>query len=134
MTQLFVPAATALYAGLFAILYCTLSLRVVQARRAARVLLGVGGQPVLERRVRVHANFAEYVPLALVLMLLAELSGYPRWTLDGIGLVLLAGRCVHAFGVSQAPEDIRLRVGGMLATLVPILTLGLMLLPVAFLF
>lgn len=128
MTPLPVPPVTALYAGLFAILYCALSLRVVRARRAARVLIGVAGQPALERRVRVHANFAEYVPLALVLMLLAELSGYPRWTLHGIGLVLLAGRCVHAVGVSQVREKIRLRVGGMLATLVPILALGLMLL------
>jgi uncharacterized membrane protein YecN with MAPEG domain len=32
---------------------------------------GTGGKPELERAARIHENFAEYAPLALLLMLLA---------------------------------------------------------------
>ncbi len=63
---------TALYAGLLGPLLVILAVRVIDARRAAKVALGDGGQPLLLRRMRAHANFAEYVPLALLLLALAE--------------------------------------------------------------
>lgn len=119
---------TALYAGLLAFLFVALSARVIRARRSARIAIGVAGQPALERRARVHANFAEYAPLSLLLMLLAELTGYPGWAMHVAGIVLLGGRSVHALGVSREPEDFRLRVGGMVATLTVIVALGAMLL------
>ena len=64
---------TALYAGLLAPLFLLLSVRVIRQRRGAKVAVrGDGGDAMLLRRMRVHANFAEYVPLALLLMALAE--------------------------------------------------------------
>jgi uncharacterized membrane protein YecN with MAPEG domain len=72
---------------------------------------------MLLRRMRVHANFAEYVPLALLLMALAEsLQTWP-WLLHLLGLVLLMGRLSHAYGVSQPRENFSFRVFGMEATL-----------------
>jgi uncharacterized membrane protein YecN with MAPEG domain len=62
---------TALFAGLLAPLYIVLALRVIGSRRSARVALGDGGDPALTRRMRVHANFAEYAPFTLLLMGLA---------------------------------------------------------------
>lgn len=107
---------TPVYAGLLTLVFVALSLRVIGARRGARISLGDGGDKALLRRQRVHANFAEYVPLALVLMLLAELQGVPRPVVHGLGLALLAGRLVHAAGVSREPENFKLRVTGMALT------------------
>lgn len=108
---------TALYAGLLTPLFLFLSARVIVARRGARTALGDGGDPALLRRVRVQANFAEYVPLALVLLGLAESLRTPVLVLHALGLALLAGRLVHAFGVSRAPERFTFRVTGTALTL-----------------
>ena len=115
---------TALYAGLLALLFVFLSIRVIGARREAGVPIGDGSNPLLLRRMRVHANFAEYVPMALVLMALSESLDTAEPLLHGIGVVLLAGRCVHAYGVSQPNEMIGLRIIGMAATFTAIIGLA----------
>lgn len=108
---------TALYAGLLAPLFLLLSVRVIRQRRGAKVAVGDGGDARLLRRMRVHANFAEYAPFALLLMALAEsLQTWP-WFLHLLGLALLAGRLSHAYGVSQQQETYSFRVFGMAATL-----------------
>ena len=113
---------TPLYAGIVTLFFVFLSFRVIGGRRAARVALGDGGDRILLRRLRVHGNFAEYVPLAIVLMALAELQGAPAWTLHLTGAVLIAGRLVHAYGVSQEPEQLKLRVTGMALTFTALIT------------
>ncbi|MDO9488235.1 MAG: MAPEG family protein [Sphingomonadaceae bacterium] len=119
------PYITGLYAGLLALLFAALSLRVIARRRSTGVALGFGGRPDLERATRAQANFAEYVPLSLMLMLVGETSGLPAWALHIAGLSLLLGRVVHAFGVSRDQEDFRFRVTGMALTLTVILLLGI---------
>jgi uncharacterized membrane protein YecN with MAPEG domain len=111
-----VITVTPVYAALMALLFVLLSLRVIAARRQSSVPLGDGGDPILLRRLRAHGNFAEYAPLAIVLMVLAELQDAPVVALHIIGLLLLGGRLVHAFGVSREPENYRLRVTGMALT------------------
>ena len=117
-----VLSITPVYAGLFALFFVALSLRVIRFRRSARISLGDGGDEELRRRTRVHANFAEYVPLTLVLMALAELQGQPDWTIHLIGALLGIGRVAHAYGVSQAPQVLKLRVLGMVMTIAAIVT------------
>lgn len=107
---------TPLYAALLTFLYLFLSFRVIRGRWIAKVAIGDGGDRMLERRIRVHANFAEYVPLALMLMLLAELQDAPSSWLHAIGGMLLAGRMIHAFGVSRSPETLPFRSSGMALT------------------
>ena len=104
------------YAGLLALLFVVLSVRVIRRRRGAKVAIGAGGDALLERAMRVHANFAEYVPLAVVLLALTELQRAPAWLLHALGLLLLVGRLAHAYGVSQEKENFRFRVSGMMAT------------------
>lgn len=104
------------YAGLLALVFVVLSVRVIRQRRGAKVAIGPGGNPSLERAMRVHANFAEYVPFAVVLLALMELQRAPAFLLHALGLVLLAGRLAHAYGVSQPNENFRFRVTGMMAT------------------
>lgn len=88
---------TALYASLLALLFVALSVRVIGLRRLSGVALGDGGKADLMRRMRVHANFAEYVPLALVLLGFAESLGTPSPFLHLLGLtLLLEGCCTHS--------------------------------------
>ena len=117
---------TALYAALLAPLFVVLAIRVIAIRRSARVAVGDGGDAELRRRMRVQANFAEYVPFALLLLALAEGLGGPGWMIHALGLALLAGRLSHAWGMSQAREVFGFRVGGMVATFSVILLAALL--------
>ena len=89
---------TAFYAGILALLYLVLSLRVVGYRRRG-ISLGDGGDPMMVRVIRGHANFGEYVPLILVLMLILELAHTSLYILHGLGIVLLAGRLLHGYAL-----------------------------------
>ncbi len=106
-------AITAFYAALLAALFLLLSIRVIGWRRMQRVEIGDGENRELLRRIRVHANFAEYVPFTLLLMALAESMAPPRPLLHLVGLILVAGRILHAYGLSQTPHIVRYRVWGM---------------------
>ena len=109
-------AITAFYAALLALFFVFLSFRVIGWRRLKSVELGHGEDSQLLRRMRVHANFAEYVPFTLLLMAMAESMTAPRPLIHVAGLILIAGRLMHAYGLSQTPHILRLRVGGMILT------------------
>lgn len=113
--------ATCGYAALLGLLFVGLSIRVIRERRSSGVAIGVAGRPVLERLARVHANFAEYAPLTLILILLVESSAYRPWIVHVLGSALVVGRTIHALGVSRDKEDFRLRVTGMTLTFLTIL-------------
>ncbi len=87
---------TALYAGLLALLFVLLSVNVIRHRMANMVSFGDGGDAELSRRIRVHGNFAEYLPLGLILIGLSETLGAPGMLVHGLGLALLVGRASHA--------------------------------------
>ena len=90
---------TALYTGSLALWFMVLSYRVVGRRRAG-VSLGDGGDPGMLRVVRGHGNFAEYVPLALIMLGILELGGTSLIVLHVLGLALLAGRLLHGYALS----------------------------------
>ena len=110
------PSVTPIYAALLALVFAVLSLRVILARRRLRVGFGDAGDAVLQRRIRVHANFSEHVPLVILLMMLAELRGASPLALHTIGIVLLLGRLIHAIGLSTVDRDELGRIGGMAGT------------------
>ena len=107
---------TPFYAAALAVLFIILSARVIAGRRTGRVLIGAGGDAGLERRIRVQANFAEYAPFTLLLLVIAEVRGAPPLWLHLLGVCLLVGRVVHAAGVSRVREDTRIRIIGMVLT------------------
>lgn len=123
-----VPRIVPAYAALLAFLFVYLSVRVMRARQNAGVMIGSGGNAALERRMRVHANFAEYVPLALILLAFVEMRGHAAWYLHLLCLALLAGRAAHAWGVSQEPDHIRLRSAGVALTIAVLVLAALTLL------
>jgi uncharacterized protein len=95
------PKITLLFASLHVLLMLILAVRVVGYRRAQKIGLGDGGDKLLVRRMRVHANFIEYVPIALIMLALLELSGLPASWLWALGGTLLLGRILHAAGFSR---------------------------------
>lgn len=111
-----IPAITSLYAGCLALLYLGISGWVVRVRVQQKVFAGDKGDPVMANAMRLHANFAEYVPLALILILLAELQGAPALALHALGAGLLLARAMHAAGMARMPHVSPLRGGGALLT------------------
>jgi uncharacterized membrane protein YecN with MAPEG domain len=95
---------TPLYAGLLVLWSLVLSMRVVQIRGRAKVSLGDGGDAVLLRVIRGHANFAEYVPLALLLLVILELSRFSIYVIHGLGAALLVGRLLHGCALAFSAE------------------------------
>lgn len=123
---------TLLYAGLSGLLLLVLSFQVVGLRRKHQVGLGSGGEPELERVVRVHANFCEYVPLALLLLLVLELStALPALVLHTLGTLLIAGRVLHAVGLRRSAGVSRGRFVGTLLTWLMLLVSALLAVGVA---
>ena len=118
-------SVTPLYTALLGFLLVYLSIRVIRLRRRLKVAIGGGGEAAIERAARVQANFSEYVPMALILLLLAEIQGGSPLVLHAIGLALVVGRTAHAFGVSQAAEDYRWRTLGMTLTFFAIIGGGI---------
>ena len=94
---------TALYAGLLGLLLVYLSARVILGRQKHLVDIGDGGQPALARAIRTQGNFTEYVPLALLLILVLEVLGTRPIVLHGLGLALILARLAHlqGFGLSK---------------------------------
>ncbi len=110
------PTITLLFASLHALLLLALVVPIVRHRRRHRIGIGDGGDTLLQRRMRVQANFVEYVPMALLLLGLLELSGLaPLWTWI-FGATLLAGRILHAVGLGASAGVTAGRFLGTLAT------------------
>ena len=86
-----------------------LSVRVVQMRASAKIAIGDGGNnPVMERRIRVHGNFAEYVPMALLLLFVHGIASHGRaWLIHVLCIALIAARVVHAYGVTPERKTSR---------------------------
>lgn len=108
---------TALYAALLALLLMLLSLRVSLLRRSTGTFFGPGEDRRLARAIRAHANFIEYTPMALLLLLLLEARDVAPGLLHILGGAVLGGRVLHALGLSPEPERLILRQMGMLLTL-----------------
>jgi uncharacterized membrane protein YecN with MAPEG domain len=116
------------YAGLLGLLLVALSAQVVLARRRFRVRLGAGTEEGMQQAVRVQANFAEYVPFAVVLLVLAEIQGLPAGAIHAAGIVLVVSRVLHAAGLSKSPGRSFGRFYGTAGTWLVILSLSLWLL------
>ncbi len=111
-----------LYAALLGILFFYLSVRTIGLRRKLQIGIGASDSPEMLRAMRVHANFAEYAPLVLLLIFLVEQQGAPALLVHALGLCLLLGRAIHAWGVSQVKERFVFRVTGMAMTFTAMLT------------
>ncbi len=111
---------TSLYAGIAALMLIALSFNVIRGRIKHRALFGDAGDAAMTARIRAQANFCEYVPMALLLMALAEAQRNPLWLLHLLGITLIMARCLHAYSLlvreRQDARRFRCRIAGIQMT------------------
>ena len=116
---------TPLVASLLALFFVRLTWQVIGLRRKHKVSLGTGGHADLEMAIRAHGNFAEYVPLGLVLLACLEFNNAPATLVWVLGILLAAGRIVHALGVTTPSAGAsKNRVRGMVLTILTLSSLA----------
>ena len=131
LTDMTAAQATALWSGLMVLLMIVLAARVIQTRRANRVLLGDGGNADLVLAGRVFGNASEYIPVGIGALAVLTLLGLPGLAIHVIGGMLFLGRVIHAFSLSNKRPTLG-RVLGMALTLLALLGAGGMLVVHAF--
>jgi hypothetical protein len=114
-------------AGLLGLLLVTLGARVVAVRRSEGVLIGDGNSPELLTRIRAHANCAEYAPLGLLLVFLAEQAFGPTWFVITLAALLVVGRFLHPIGMAKQRVN-RTRAIAMVLTWTAMALLSILLL------
>jgi len=114
---------TSVIAAALTIIFVKLSFAVIGLRRKNQVGLGSGGHDDLERAIRAQGNFAEYVPIGIILIACLELNGAPWWLVALPGITLTIGRLIHAVGIKTPPPDFSRRVLGMKFTFYTLITL-----------
>ncbi|MEY5135164.1 MAG: hypothetical protein RL709_873 [Pseudomonadota bacterium] len=108
---------TAIYAAILTFVYVKLTLNVINLRGQNEVSLGDGGREDLQQAIRSHGNFAEYVPLGLILLGCLE-ANHIHWTIVLLlGGVFTTGRLFYAKAFLEATPNVDLSVKGMKFTL-----------------
>ena len=113
------PSITSAYLGILALLYLVLGLQVSRLRRGHRVLFGDGDNIKLRSAIRAHANFAEYVPIIVLMVAMLEMSGMPALRVHLLMGALLVARLLHPLGMYVGPRALQFqicRVGGISLT------------------
>ncbi len=112
------PAITALCAGILGVLAVVLAGHVGAYRGKAKVSIGDGGNDELICRIRKQGNFTEYVPLALILLGLLEMSGSAgSMAISIMGGLLVVSRALHPLGMKLDGSQSMCRMFGMIGTL-----------------
>jgi uncharacterized membrane protein YecN with MAPEG domain len=125
------PHITAAYTAVLALIYMVITAWVTAGRGKFKVLHGDGGNDHLNRRIRAHANFNEYVPLILILAALLEASGAGSVTMNALLLPLVVARIIHPIGMVAAensPQQFAFRAPGALITWVVLVVAAVLLL------
>lgn len=115
------PVITPAYAACLGVFFVYLSVRTLRLGRKNQIAIGDGGNVSLQRAMRVHANFAEYTPVTILLAGFVESLRYDAVLIHALLLAFTLGRFAHAFGVSKIEEDYRFRVSGMATTFLVII-------------
>ncbi|MFT6329779.1 MAG: putative membrane protein YecN with MAPEG domain [Bermanella sp.] len=114
-----------LYSGLLGLVFIALSIQVINIRRKHLVSLGDGEIDDLQKAIRAHANFSEYTPICLILLLIAEITSNADVFLHVCGVVLLLARIMHAHGLITKSGASWGRISGTLGTFAVLIGLSL---------
>ena len=109
---------TPIYAVPLAVLTLMLWVNVTKMRSAKSVSIGNAGDVVLHEKIRRHGNFIEWVPIVLLMMLMAELRGVGDMWLHIAGILLVVSRALHPFGLKADNPAHVLRIVGNTGSLI----------------
>jgi len=116
-------AVTMITAGVLTLLLIALSGYVIAGRVKFRIGLGDGNNEQMRQRIRIHANFIEYVPMALILIYLVESATIgPGWLPAAMAATLILGRLLHAYGIMGSSGTSTGRFAGTNLTMLVLLT------------
>jgi uncharacterized protein len=116
---------TAFYAAILGLMMIVLRMIVTIMRAKTGISIEHNGNMALAERIRWHGNFIENVPMALILMGLAETGGASSTLLNASGIILLISRILHPFGLKHDNAKAVLRiVSGVGTTLSILLCIG----------
>jgi uncharacterized protein len=113
---------TSIFASLFTLFYLFLSFRIGYMRGSPVMKLVFKmdkkiPEAKLQRNVRAHGNFSEYVPIFLILLMILEtLEQFSFSYLLTICLIFSYGRLAHAICFAFYDSNPFLRISGMLCT------------------
>ncbi len=113
----FLFPVTAWSTVVLAVLFQWLTFRVIGVRRKDHIVLGDGGDHVMNKKIRGQANAAEQIPISLILLGLTEYV-IPGLVPLVIAVVLIVGRVMHGIYFTIHGTNFRLRFYGMLFTLI----------------
>jgi hypothetical protein len=120
---------TLIIAAAAALINIWLAMRVGRVRVSQKISVGDGGNELLSRRMRAHANFVEYTPFVLILLALVELAWGTNVWLWAVAIIYILGRIAHAFGMDGKEK---LRAAGTLITMLTLLGLAIYALVIAY--
>jgi uncharacterized membrane protein YecN with MAPEG domain len=105
-----------LYAGILTLIYVGLSAYVIKGRFQHKVSLGDNNNPDLQKRMRVHGNFIEYVPLAVFMIFMMEILEVSPWVVHLLGALLIIARGLHIYGLINKDGASLMRAAGTMMT------------------
>jgi hypothetical protein len=90
---------TTFVAGVFALMLVPLSLQISMRRLEVKTMAMDAKDDLLRRRIRAFGNFAEYAPMMLIVLGLAEAAGSPTALLWPLAACFVGSRVAHAAGM-----------------------------------
>lgn len=116
---------SAVFAAILGVLLVVLALQVSRFRLRYKKGMGCNDDPAFEAAIRAHANLAEYGPLGLIMLAIAELNGVASGMIYWVGLAFVLGRILHAFGmINGQGRPHKARMLGVLLTWLSILVIA----------
>ncbi len=114
---------TSLYVLPLIPIFLFLFIRVSSRRTELKASIGDANDTALHERIRHHGNFVEWVPFALILMLLAEANGGNSIAIHSAGGLLVLGRVLHPMGLKADNPAHPLRIAGNSTNLLAVVIL-----------
>ncbi|MFK8033142.1 MAG: MAPEG family protein [Hyphomicrobiales bacterium] len=108
-------STTLVFIAILALLQIPMTIAVGLKRLRTDIHFMDGGNEDLMWRMRAHGNFTETVPIALLAMAGAEISGTPTTLIWALGALLVCGRLLH-YGTVRRYGWANGRAGGMAMT------------------
>jgi len=115
---------TSLYVLPLIPIFILLFFRVSSRRTDLKASIGHADDAALHERIRHHGNFVEWVPFALILMLLAEANGGNSVAIHTAGGFLVLGRVFHPLGLRADNPTHPLRIAGNSLNLLSVVILA----------
>jgi len=103
-----------------------LTVRVILQRVKTGIQAGDGGNADLGQAIRAHANLSEQAPLALLLLMFAEVLGTSAAWLHALGVVLVLARLSSAWGLSRSLGPTQPRQAGAGLTVLVVVSAALL--------